>query len=247
MNKVCKVQLIKSADGSNKPSIVFQTAQGKTVPVIINKSAINHVRLPIQPSNTNPKAPSPPTSTCASTSQKQKAPSPPSSAYSSQKAPSPPCVSSKPKETSPSNSSAASKPKKVDNKWSPEQLLELIMAVREHPSIFNPKDDGYQNRVKRFKSWEQVAAQVSLFRTGTTVTESQNKWHSLRTQFAQEQKKIRESKGTDTEAAKVYKPTMKFYEEMLFLKDFLEARRTVDNAGEDDIFEAILREEEVCS
>lgn len=77
------------------------------------------------------------------------------------------------------------------------------------------------------------------------VSEVQDKWHSLRTHFVREQKKIRESSSTGASGNQTYKPRMKFSEEMMFIKDFVDIRRTVDS-GADDIFDAIIGEDEVC-
>ncbi|CAH0395474.1 unnamed protein product [Bemisia tabaci] len=115
---------------------------------------------------------------------------------------------------------AKKKPPSTDkDKWNPEQILELIMAVKEQPNLYDTKSETFHNRVKREESWSMVSKQVSLFKEGTTVDDVKAKWHSLRTQFAAEQKKVRESTGIGAAGGKKgYTPSMKFYHEIYFIK-----------------------------
>ncbi|XP_072156032.1 uncharacterized protein [Bemisia tabaci] len=123
------------------------------------------------------------------------------------------------------------------------------MTIKYETLLYNTKHPLFKNSKNTKRLRAQITHLVNLFNTSPnklTPEDCAKKWHSLRTNYSAEQKKIRESTGTGTGTANVYKPSMKFFDEMAFVKDFLEVRRSVDNSGEEDIIAAIIQEEEVC-
>lgn len=62
-------------------------------------------------------------------------------------------------------------------------------------------------------------------RPGTTVNEVLKKIQTLRTQFGQELAKIKRSKASGLEKEFTYQPTVWWYEDMSFIKNFIKSRK----------------------
>lgn len=103
------------------------------------------------------------------------------------------------------------KPRKVKHDWTDEQILRLITAVQERPSLWDAGATEY--KLPKNDIWQEVADICGNF----TRDDAKIKWGNLRVIFKQNMTKHRKKKsgqGTNESTAVVWR----FFKAMLFLE-----------------------------
>lgn len=108
--------------------------------------------------------------------------------------------------------------------WTQRAVEILIESYRAHPILYNSKDPLYHNRVKKELAYQDVHQDVCLEKSNCTVDDIKKKVNGLRSNFARELEKINKTKRSGAASKDVHKPTLWWFEKLLFLKDHVEAR-----------------------
>ncbi|XP_046670069.1 uncharacterized protein LOC124360460 isoform X2 [Homalodisca vitripennis] len=64
-----------------------------------------------------------------------------------------------------------------DVQWFPAEIRRLIVAIKKHESLYNPRHDGFGLRDAQNKAWKAVATLVG---GGKTDIQCRDKWNCLR-------------------------------------------------------------------
>lgn len=131
----------------------------------------------------------------------------------------------------------------MTSEWLRDSITTLIALYKKEKFLYDIKSPLYYNRHARNRGLTKIVAGlqglfteifvctqiiVYLFpdeRPGTTVNEVLKKIQTLRTQFGQELAKIKRSQASGLEQEFTYQPTVWWYEDMSFIKNFIKSRR----------------------
>ncbi|XP_064652903.1 uncharacterized protein LOC135503313 [Lineus longissimus] len=108
--------------------------------------------------------------------------------------------------------------------WTQRAVEIMIESYRAHPILYNTKDALYHNRVKKELAYQEVLEDVCKEKSDCTVDDVKKKMNGLRSNFAREMEKINKTKRSGAAAKDVHKPTVWWFQKLLFLKDHVEAR-----------------------
>nr|XP_018909959.1 PREDICTED: uncharacterized protein LOC109039079 [Bemisia tabaci] len=71
----------------------------------------------------------------------------------------------------------------AQKKWPPEHILELIIAYKGHPCLYDLKHPQYSNNGKRMMTLAEIRQLMDIFRPGMTEEDILRQLNSVRTQF----------------------------------------------------------------
>ncbi|XP_071441368.1 uncharacterized protein [Hetaerina americana] len=84
--------------------------------------------------------------------------------------------------------------------WTKLQVESLIAAIVDKPFLYDTKSINYKHRGLRTTAMEEIAQRVSAVRPNTTAEDCKRKWHSLRTNYLAERRKVAKLKKSGTGA-----------------------------------------------
>lgn len=114
------------------------------------------------------------------------------------------------------------------SRWSENTTLKFVQEYRMRECLWNTKSPIYKNRNARETAFKEIQEVMGI--EGFGVTEIKNKIKALRSTYAQELKKIKDSKKSGAGTDSVYVPHVKWFEEMhAFLQCLDNKRPTHDN------------------
>ncbi|XP_043462821.1 uncharacterized protein LOC122510543 [Leptopilina heterotoma] len=120
----------------------------------------------------------------------------------------------------------------------------LIKLVSKHEVLHDRESDGFINRNKKKRIWEDIASEICIYNNEeVSVSDIMSKWATLKKRFAEEQKKIREYIPSGS-AAPEKLPEWEYFQDMKFLEKFSKHIPTVSNVKKDKQLEVI---DESCS
>ncbi|XP_071441367.1 uncharacterized protein [Hetaerina americana] len=108
--------------------------------------------------------------------------------------------------------------------WTKLQVESLIAAIVDKPFLYDTKSINYKHRGLRTTAMEEIAQRVSAVRPNTTAEDCKRKWHSLRTNYLAERRKVAKLKKSGTGADM----------SMAFIDDHVQARDYIASFDEDE-------------
>ncbi|XP_046386657.1 uncharacterized protein LOC124156270 [Ischnura elegans] len=114
--------------------------------------------------------------------------------------------------------------------WSLEATTVLIESYSKHDNLYNNKSVHYHNKFLRIKSLHDIVAHVEPYRPGTTTQDIKTKINTLRSQFGVEEQRIRTSLKSGCSPDEMYVPTFRYHEHLLFLREHMTPRKTIDSS-----------------
>lgn len=98
----------------------------------------------------------------------------------------------------------------------------LISEVRDHECLYNTKSADYKVLLKKENAWKAVAAALG---EQVSVEDCMKQWKAIRERFAREAKKKIRKSGDEADNT----PNWPYFDQLLFLKDFIKHRKTTGN------------------
>ncbi|GLV43453.1 uncharacterized protein CBL_03995 [Carabus blaptoides fortunei] len=110
--------------------------------------------------------------------------------------------------------------------WGRQSIISLIDLYKENSVLYDYKHPAYHNKNSRREALDSISRELSLgLRPGTIPDDVKAKLANLRTQFTAEQHKIATYEKHDHQDSETYKPTLWWYDRMMFLKDYIVPRK----------------------
>ncbi|XP_060655825.1 uncharacterized protein LOC132791061 [Drosophila nasuta] len=104
--------------------------------------------------------------------------------------------------------------RKSGERWSDEEIFQLIRLVENRPHLWDFTNPEYKNRSKREVAWEEIGNHLRF-----PKAEVCNKWNLLRQQFRNAFGKVQATKSGQAAAAR--KPPNKYYRALHFMQPIL--------------------------
>lgn len=104
----------------------------------------------------------------------------------------------------------------MDNK---DFLIEFIELYRSYPCLWKVKSQAYSNKLKKNQAYDVLVCkyrQVNHTATRETVVK---RIASMRASFRKEFRKLENSKRSGAGTEDIYKPTLWYFDNLMFLKD----------------------------
>jgi hypothetical protein len=98
-------------------------------------------------------------------------------------------------------------------------LLEFLECYRSLPILWDTNHVAYSNRQKKSDAYNELLNKFKRVETNATRETVVRKINSMRSAFRKELKKVRDSKRSGASADEVYKPSLWYFNELLFLVD----------------------------
>uniref|UniRef100_A0A2S2R1S6 MADF domain-containing protein n=1 Tax=Sipha flava TaxID=143950 RepID=A0A2S2R1S6_9HEMI len=111
-------------------------------------------------------------------------------------------------------------------KWSNDQIETLIDAYKEELCLYATNLATYHNKHLRADAMERVCKAVTSLRPFINTKECSTKFHNLRNQFNIENAKVKTSFKSGTGTDDIYKPSLWYYEKLLFLDPYVTPRKS---------------------
>jgi hypothetical protein len=102
---------------------------------------------------------------------------------------------------------------------SPDFLTKLLEEYREMPVLWQVRSASYSNRTKRDEAWDLLVQLTREKIPEAALCFVKNKVDSIRASFRKELRRLRDSKRTGLSADDVYKPTLWYFDLLLFTVD----------------------------
>ncbi|KAL7887109.1 hypothetical protein AOLI_G00048300 [Acnodon oligacanthus] len=129
--------------------------------------------------------------------------------------------------------------------WTVEKEILLIDFMQARRVLWDPKDENYYRRGDRDAVLDELAELLGNDERGNKYsrTDIKEKFHSMRTVFNREAKKVEASLQSGTATDAVYVPRWVHFNRMLFLRDVLRTRPVQDNMKHSTILKTCLKDE----
>lgn len=109
------------------------------------------------------------------------------------------------------------------SRWGDEKTVKFIRLYRDFQCLWNSSNSSlYKNKIARDNAYRKIVEEMQDH--NITVKDVKNKIKGLRSTYHQELNKIKKSKSSGAGTSDVYKPTLKWFEEMDFLNDTFDYR-----------------------
>ena len=120
--------------------------------------------------------------------------------------------------------------------WKDDMIFFLINMWKQESVLFNNKDPSYSDKRTRGVAMERIynCMLEKGYNPMPTKEDLHDKMNNLRVYFNVQKNKVESSKGSGGATSSVFKPTWKFYDELEFVRDMVNARKTFSNIGEDE-------------
>ena len=128
--------------------------------------------------------------------------------------------------TDPHSKSKSGKQKKDVFVWKDALVYLLIERWQEEPVLFNVRDPGYHDKVKRANAveWIIMAMRENEHTPLPSSEQVLEKMNSLRCYYNTQRNKVKASQTTGSGTDSVYKPRWQFFDSFSFLSDMVEPR-----------------------
>lgn len=118
----------------------------------------------------------------------------------------------------------------MTEKWSSETTIKFVQELRTHECLWNVKREVYKNKQMRESAYRKIVEAMNI--VGFNVPEVKTKIRNLKSTYFQEKRKIEKSKASGSGSENVYKPNIKWFDEMDTLLNNVDGRRiTFDNVS----------------
>lgn len=98
-------------------------------------------------------------------------------------------------------------------------VLLLISLYRDYPALWKIKSKEYADKNKRSLALTSIVKALRVYKPTYTEELLKKKINALRTNFNKERKKIEQAKRSGASSDDVPKPSLYYYNELLFLSD----------------------------
>ncbi|XP_072403410.1 uncharacterized protein [Diabrotica undecimpunctata] len=115
------------------------------------------------------------------------------------------------------------------NMWSQKQIENLIELYKANPCLYVPKHSLYKNRNARVKALEEIKAELYKLGVDVSVAEIKAKFNNLRTNFLQQHRRYLSSIKSGAGSDDIDKPTLWYYEKILFVAEHCIPRCSQDS------------------
>ncbi|XP_023722064.1 uncharacterized protein LOC111872416 isoform X3 [Cryptotermes secundus] len=116
---------------------------------------------------------------------------------------------------------------------SPEFLTRFLEAYRELPVLWQVRSTEYSNRGKRDEAWDLLVQFTREKIHDADLNFVKKKVDSIRASFRKELRRVRESKRRGASGDDVYKPTLWYFDLLLFTADQENPRKSKSSLDED--------------
>ncbi|XP_076053922.1 uncharacterized protein LOC143032780 [Oratosquilla oratoria] len=96
-------------------------------------------------------------------------------------------------------------------------IVKLISEVRKRPSIWDPTDDNYRNKIKKIEVWDEISRafcpdydQKSPTEKDLIEKELQGRWKSIRDSYSKNKRKTKPRPGSSKIRQYIYTPHLSF-------------------------------------
>lgn len=118
----------------------------------------------------------------------------------------------------------------MTEKWNSETTIKFVQELRTHECLWNVKCKMYKNKQMRESAYQKIVEAMNI--VDFNVPEVKTKIRNLKSTYFQEKKKIEKSKASGSGSENVYKPNIKWFDEMDTLLNNVDGRRiTFDNVS----------------
>ncbi|XP_071653675.1 uncharacterized protein [Temnothorax longispinosus] len=111
-------------------------------------------------------------------------------------------------------------------KWTNEEIIILIDSYKEESCLYAINSPNYHNKHLRNEALKRVGDAVRVFKPHVTDKDCASKFHTLRSQYNIENAKVKRSKKSGTGTDNVYKPSLWYFEHLMFLDTFFTPRKS---------------------
>ncbi|PNF41957.1 hypothetical protein B7P43_G14649, partial [Cryptotermes secundus] len=115
---------------------------------------------------------------------------------------------------------------------SPEFLTRFLEKYRELPVLWQVRSTEYSNRRKRDEAWDLLVQFTREKIRDADLNFVKKKVDSIRASFRKELRRVRESKRRGASGVDVYKPTLWYFDLLLFTADQENPRKSKSNLNE---------------
>jgi Alcohol dehydrogenase transcription factor Myb/SANT-like len=98
-------------------------------------------------------------------------------------------------------------------------MREFIELYKDNPCLWKIKSKEYSNKILKEEAYKILVIKLKEINEDAAKEDVIKKINSMRSCFRKEFKKFMDSKKSGTGTEEVYKPTLWYYELLLFLKD----------------------------
>lgn len=114
-------------------------------------------------------------------------------------------------------------------KWNRDLIEKLITLVEENNCIYNVKSKEYLDRNKKAEAYNNILKEMQTVESSITLEEIKRRWKNLRTQFSQEQRKLKQSKKSGAGSVDIYAPKLWCFQQLHFLQTHIDVRESINN------------------
>jgi hypothetical protein len=116
---------------------------------------------------------------------------------------------------------------------SPDFLTKFLEEYREMPVLWQVRSADYSNRTKRDEAWDSLVQLTREKIPEADLCFVKKKVDSIRASFRKELRRVRDSKRSGLSADDAYKPTLWYFDLLLFTADQDIARKSKRNLEEE--------------
>lgn len=116
-------------------------------------------------------------------------------------------------------------------------LKRFINEYKSHECIWKVKSNDYTNKQKKEEAYKGLQTILKETNPSATVDDVKRKINSLRSCFRKEFRRVAQSKAKASETDTIYKPSLWYYDLLLFLKDQEVPQAIIINDDEDNILD----------
>jgi hypothetical protein len=102
---------------------------------------------------------------------------------------------------------------------SPDFLTKFLEVYRESPALWQVRSLDYSNRAKRTRAWDLLVQFTREKISDADLCFVKKRVKSIRASFRKELRRVRDSKRSGSSADDVYKPTLWYFDLLLFTAD----------------------------
>ncbi|KAK4887401.1 hypothetical protein RN001_003672 [Aquatica leii] len=118
--------------------------------------------------------------------------------------------------------------------WTTESVNILIDEYQKYQCLYITKHPLYHNRSARTDALKNISTVIDLIRPGTTIDEIKSKWSSLRSTYICEKRKYETSFKSGSGTSSVYKPSLWYFNRMMFLNEHVASRPSTSSFSEEN-------------
>jgi hypothetical protein len=114
-------------------------------------------------------------------------------------------------------------------KWNSEKTTAFIQEYKTQKCLWNFKSPQYKNKQMRQAAYKQIVDAMDII--GFGIPKVKNKIKNLCSTYAQEMKKIQESKKSGAGVDNIYESSMQWLKELQPVYRDADVRKTLDNVS----------------